>query len=1203
MKPPYKLRIRNGYTLALACVMALLLLAQTGEAMWQDTFDDPSVWTVTYAGGDEGTCKTTTLPGEDGKCLRITADFRNATSNTATRAIDLPRPRWISFRLKTTGETPVERLKLRLRLESPNCPLEFAPRLKSTSGGWHEFEADIDTPLSLVNIWRFYGCRRLTKITLIIEDAGGGSAFDLFLSDLAFRYGEDRVENYQPRQVELRPSDPPSIAVCMNTAGEYYGVEEALTRRFPHARISTHAFRGPHLPLDDWPPALGGTSLVVMVDTDTVALSDRELADLADYVHGGGSLLVFAGPSSVSASLDGRPLALAILPAETGGSARGRSDSALSGVLGQDLPCAGPLHEVKPKPAAEVLLSDGEGRPAIISGSFGSGNVALIACYPDASKDQGKSLFWSPDYADLITSVICRISDLKPAHDVQGAAPAQSPLLIEFPYRKRVFSPRGKIELAVTGPPKADIRVALRDTTETVAWEAKGVLDANGELVMRDVLPDLADGTYTLSANSGDMESARAEVVVAPTLDLNGFYPIIARLPVKQVGHWLGPKTLKWMVEDAASHGANTIAIPVLDAIGADPQGFQAEMAAQIELHAQEKGLATMYDYSHMPTFSHRARPPIDVRSPDAAERAADLVAPKAAACDLVPRLFAAKTIDEPTANFANLNLDSDGGEAYRKKCGFEVPDAQGEAKLTGLDRLNHWLFVADYGREQFRVLHDLFREQKKPWKLLHTFMEPGFGKEPPTTRFEDVFAWGGTADCLDFDIYPYWYPGSQKRRFAKVHYGFAFQRAVAQFYEKPMGFYVELDDRNHPYQKNPLEATGELAYTAVGEGCHYLNTFIYGIFGAGNMARPERWEDGGEDLRAIAETTPFLLSTERAKAQVALYFPYRQWIISGSYYPTFGLELFRRTFGECYLIHDEIAIRQGVNQYRAVVLLQTDILPKLVEEMLVEFVESGGVLVLDHCPSLSPEGVSLRRLKDAIGEMPSPDPWKAEAVPLGKGFVVKVPERLDATYRAAVEKDDADVVRALESWASEVFTEREIAPSTSCSDGEFEASLLRGADASALVVVNHRPDPAETTVEVRGVGHDVSYICDLATGRSLNFDRSGDNLRIPVSLTQRQGIILGLYPRKPDMPDFNVRVEGGEFVLNLSEPTGSPLPVFIQTIDPGGRRSSRHSREILLKATAEIRSSLAVNDLPGEWRFRAVVPALGTEIERIVKR
>ena len=1185
----------RSHGLALVCLLAVTILAQSGEAMWQDKFDDASAWSVTYGDGEPTTSGIEIVEGADGRCLRIPADFRNATSNRVSRAINLPRPRWVSFKLKTGGQVPVERLKLRLRLESPECPLEFTPRPKHGNGEWIEFEADINSPLSLVNVWRFYGLRRLTRLSLTIESPPGDSAFDLFLSDLKFRYGEDIVEEYRPRQMELRPADPPSIAVCMNTAGEYYRVEELLKERFPDARLSIHAFRGLHIPVDNWPSDLSRVSLVIMVDADTMTLSDRELAGLADYLHSGGSLLVFAGPNSVSASLDGRPLAVEIYPAEPSEPAEVRSESALSGPLGSDLPFAGQLQAVKPKPGASVLLSDGEGRPVIVSGAFGQGKVALIACRPDASRDRGRSIFWSPEYGRLVASVISQISGMKAAN-VEGVSPTEPRLRIEFPYQKRVFAPEGEIEFAVAGGSKAassNMRCCLTDAAGIEVWNATGALDEHGQLTVRDRLPDLADGQYILSVTSGDGENVSTEVVIAPPLNLQSFYPIIARLPVQQGRHWYGPKTLKWMVEDAAAHGVNTIAVPVLDAIAKDPQGFEAETAGLLEFYAQEKGLAIMYDYSHLPTFIRHAKSPIDVRSPDAPGKAAELAGPWTGAADLVPRLFAVKTIDEPTANFANLNLDSDGGEAYRRKCGFDVPDAAGEAKLAGLDRLNHWLFVADYGREQFRVLYDLFHRQKKPWKLLHTFMEPGFGSASPPARFEDVFAWGGTADYLDFDIYPYWYPESQKRRFAKVHYGFAFQRAVAQFYEKPMGFYVELDDRNYPFQKNPIEATGELAYTAVGEGCHYLNTFIYGIFGSGTMARPERWEDGGEDLRAIARTTPFLLATERAKAQVALYFPYRQWIISGRCYPTFGLEFFRRTFGECDLLHEEVAIRRGLEPYKVLVMLQTDIIPESFQEMLLKFVESGGILVLDHCPSLSPEGTALSGLREVVGEMPSADPWKAEAIPLGKGCVIKVSEGLDAAYRAAVEGDDAEMVRMLESWAASVFAEHGIKPAARCSDGEFEADLLRGRDASALVVVNHRPEAAETVIELSDVGHRIGYVCDLATGTSLDFVRSEGRVRIPVRLTQRQGVILGLYPRQPRKMELSARLDGGEFVLSLSEPTGGPLPVFIEAIDPTGRKSIRHSREILLRGEAEIRSSPAVNEMRGKWEFRVIIPAI----------
>ena len=569
--------------LALVCLLAVTILAQSGAAMWQDKFDDVSAWSMTY--GDNKPA-VSGIEIVDGRCLRIPADFRNVTSNRVSRAINLPRPRWVSFKLKTGADVPADRLKLRLRLESLDCPLDFICRLKHADGEWAEFEADINSPLSLVNVWRFYGLRRLTRLSLIIESPPGDSAFDIFFSDLKFHYGEDIVEEYRPRQIELRPTDPPSIAVCMNTAGEYYGVEELLKERFPDAKLSIHAFRGLHLPVDNWPSDLSRASLVIMVDADMMALSDRELAGLADYVHSGGSLLVFAGPNSVSASLDGRPPAVEILPAQPDEPIEVRSESALSGPLGSGLPFAGQLQAVKPKRGASVLLSDGEGRPVIVSGAFGQGKVALIACRPDASRDRGRSIFWSPEYGRLVASVISQISGMK-AVNIERVLPTEPRLRIEFPYHKRVFTPGGEIEFAVIAAAEiagSNIRCSLTDAAGEKVWNAAGALDEHGQLTVRDRLPDLADGAYVLSVTSGDGESASTEVAIAPPLNLQSFYPIIARLPVQQGRHWYGPKTLKWMVEDAAAHGANTIAVPVLDAIAKDPRGFEAETAGFQEL-------------------------------------------------------------------------------------------------------------------------------------------------------------------------------------------------------------------------------------------------------------------------------------------------------------------------------------------------------------------------------------------------------------------------------------------------------------------------------------------------------------------------------------------------------------------------------------------------------------------------------------------
>ena len=70
-----------------------------------------------------------------------------------------------------------------------------------------------------------------------------------------------------------------------------------------------------------------------------------------------------------------------------------------------------------------------------------------------------------------------------------------------------------------------------------------------------------------------------------------------------------------------------------------------------------------------------------------------------------------------------------------------------------------------------------------------------------------------------------------------------AFQRDIAQHLGKAYGFYIELDDRNYPFQVNPPEASAECAYTAIGQGVTYLNSFINRPFGTGVTSRPERWE------------------------------------------------------------------------------------------------------------------------------------------------------------------------------------------------------------------------------------------------------------------------------------------------------------------------------------------------------------------------
>jgi hypothetical protein len=419
------------------------------------------------------------------------------------------------------------------------------------------------------------------------------------------------------------------------------------------------------------------------------------------------------------------------------------------------------------------------------------------------------------------------------------------------------------------------------------------------------------------------------------------------------------------------------------------------------------------------------------------------------------------------------------------------------------------------------------------------------------------------------------------------------------------MGFYVELDERNHPFQITPKEATGELAYTAIGEGCHYLNTFIYGTFNTGSMARPERWENAGKDLRAINRAGPLIMASRRIPACAAIYFPYDHWIVSGErYFPSFAYELIRRTFGECDLAHQDVVREKGLAPYRIVALLGTDILTEEDETQFVTFVQDGGVLLLDRIPSQTPSGEPLTRLQEMIGPMPMTD---IEEQDCSDGKIIRLPPELDLVYWCIVEREDPAARHRIERDMRQAFSRTGIRPAVSCDDPEFDTYLLDADGASILVAVNHRPEQTTTLVCVHTVAHPVGYACDLSTGEEIPFRREDadtgppDAAQLSVTLTPRQGILVRLFPEKPVGLSLRAGRDENDLVFELKSGGGYPIPVFIEAMDPEGRKNIRHSRELVLRGEQIIRSPLAVNEPEGIWEICACSPAVGwTESVRV---
>ncbi|NLF18338.1 MAG: hypothetical protein GX595_13965, partial [Lentisphaerae bacterium] len=377
-------------------------------------------------------------------------------------------------------------------------------------------------------------------------------------------------------------------------------------------------------------------------------------------------------------------------------------------------------------------------------------------------------------------------------------------------------------------------------------------------------------------------------------------FPIISWLGPDGGGQRLDERGLREAIDGLRDHGFNTVAVNGLRHLAQRPWSNQARLLDYAIAYARSRGMAVALEYEHLTDLGPDRPPATCVWSPEYAGRLAEGLAARLAAARAYDHVWSTKILDEPTATDASIDhcdlcqaeFARRFGGALRRRAAIPSDDLEGHRQLSQ--------FIADSVARGYQAIRQAADEDGLTTRLLLTYMGPGYGYADPRRGLEDVFAWSRPADVIDLDVYPYFYPVSEAVRMLQVHYCLAVHRAVAEHLGKPFGFYVELDDRNYPFQVNPVEASAECAWTAVGQGCRYLNTFIHSPFGTGHGARPERWEHLGRTLREIAAAGPELARLRKAPAALALYFPVSQWFGSGRHAPHYAYQLLLRACGDC---------------------------------------------------------------------------------------------------------------------------------------------------------------------------------------------------------------------------------------------------------------------------------------------------------------
>jgi uncharacterized membrane protein len=771
-----------------------------------------------------------------------------------------------------------------------------------------------------------------------------------------------------------------------------------------------------------------------------------------------------------------------------------------------------------------------------------------------------------------------------------------------------------EVPVLITGPPAstaptpalADMTVAcaLLDPagdTPVMQFPAREASAATGFV---GELPDLRSGEYemlvTVAEEGRIVTTATSPVYVVDPLNRADLFPIMSIVGGSADGHRLDEAGLRDRIDDLHAHGFNTVTAGNARTLAR--AGAGSTLGSD---YAQRQGMAVFFEY-HGLTLVGRTPVKPCVFDPAHRERLREKIEPQFDVCRRVARLLSIKILDEPGMARKNIDFCDRCRAQFRERYGVELPT---DEQLTQ-DVAARWRmadFLGYYLQSAYAMTREIKDEGGGDYDLLLTFNSPGLGYGRGWTSRQDILSWGAEAGMMDFDIYPYFYPKSQKVRMVQCDYGLSMIREFARHLDMPWGFYVELDDRNWPYQQNPKEASGECAWTAVAQGADYLNSFIHRAFGTGVSSRPERWEFAGQELRKISRIGPLLTRMSRPIAPLAMIYPMGQAMVNdGSPPADYALECLRNSFGMTDAVSSEvIADADALADREAYVLLGCDILERDVADKLIAFCAAGGRLILDRVPTTSTDGAPLNLPWSFEGVAAQSLPGLEDCPYRVRDHVVMLDFDLNQEYLDAVEEDQFERAAALRQGIGAL-----LAGTSSCfaddQPGQMEAGLRTCKDAAIVIAVNHLADENSATLRINSLGFEPTWACDLATMQPVAIEPGGT---IPVTLAGRNSIAIALLPETPvgvDLSLLNAALKPGgalQYRVRVLNAEGNPARgchlAEIEVTGPDGEVVSRFGGSTATEAgvlTREI--PVPVNALPGEYRIAVRAPQANAQVE-----
>ncbi len=354
------------------------------------------------------------------------------------------------------------------------------------------------------------------------------------------------------------------------------------------------------------------------------------------------------------------------------------------------------------------------------------------------------------------------------------------------------------------------------------------------------------------------------------------------------------------------------------------------------------------------------------------------------------------------------------------------------------------------------------------------------------------------------------------------------------------------------------------------------------------------------EVLKELVETVvrplgPTLLQVPDRQADVALLESFSSQMFAGR--GTYGwggsweadMHLILQWAGlQPRIIYDEHVMKEGLGQYKVLVLPSCDVLTKGVVARIREFQLGGGIVVGDEnlCPAISPDILveSCRRTGEAR---------EAKERLLARAAALRA--ELDPFYQRYADSSNPEIVPRVRAYGS---TDYLFAVNDKRTYGTYVGHHRR---------VMEKGLPNEGTLLVRRKG---GFVYDLVAHQAVEAEQTPDGLAIQSRFGPGDGRLFMISEREITaitcrVPRKAVRGNPLRVVVSVEAPRGGKIravvPVRLEIVDPRGELAEGSGWYGAKDGELHVTCELAPNDSGGRWTVKATELASGKSTEAYV--